>query len=250
MLGHVLLAVSDARLRARLRRTLSQADVLVENVENRDELWSHLSRTSSDMLLVSRTLVPEPAGDTIAAIRGLPDSPEVVVLDDGEDPEDRAQLLAAGTFAVLDEVLPSHALRDVVSAILARRRTETTGTFVARRAMPEPRLDDFITTSGAMKAFMSLVHRVVASDASLLVLGETGVGKEHLARAIHAESPRATGPFIAVNCGALAETLLESELFGHEEGAFTGATRARRGCFELAHKGVVFLDEIGELPQH
>jgi DNA-binding NtrC family response regulator len=250
MLGHVLLAIADSRLRARLRRTLSQADMLVENVENRDELWSHLSRSSSDMLLVSRSLVPEPAADTITAIRGLPDSPEVVILDDGGDPEDRAQLLAAGTFAVLDEVLPSHALRDVVSAILARRRTETTGSFVARRAMPEPRLDDFITTSAAMKAFMGLVHRVVASDASLLVLGETGVGKVHLARAIHAESPRATGPFIAVNGGALAETLLESELFGHDVGAFTGATRARRGCFELAHKGVVFLDEIGELPQH
>jgi DNA-binding NtrC family response regulator len=250
MLGHVLLAISDSRLRARLRRTLSQADMLVESVENRGELWSQLARSSSDMLLVSRTLVPEPAADTIASIRGLPDPPEVVVLDDGGDPEDRARLLAAGTFAVLDEVLSSHALRDVVSAILSRRRTETTGTIVARRTLPEPRLDDFITTSPAMKAFMGLVHRVVASDTSLLILGETGVGKEHLARAIHAESPRASGPFIAVNCGALAETLLESELFGHEEGAFTGATRARRGCFELSHKGVVFLDEICELPPH
>jgi transcriptional regulator with PAS, ATPase and Fis domain len=113
-----------------------------------------------------------------------------------------------------------------------------------------PRLSDFVTSSPAMQAFMGLVHRVVASDTSLLVLGETGVGKEHLARAIHAESPRARGPFVSVNCGALTETLLESELFGHEEGAFTGATRSRRGCFELAHRGTLFLDEIGELPAH
>ncbi|MBL8858607.1 MAG: sigma-54-dependent Fis family transcriptional regulator [Planctomycetes bacterium] len=250
MLGHVLLAIPDARLRARLRRTLSQADVLVEHVDNPDELWSRLARTSADMLVAVRSAIPDPATATIGSLRGLPDSPEVVVLDRHSHAEDRAQLLAAGAFAVLDEALSSHALRDVVTAILARRRSETTGSLVARRALPEPRLDDFITSSPAMKTFMELVHRVVASDTSLLILGETGVGKEHLARAIHAESPRATGPFIAVNCGALAETLLESELFGHEAGAFTGATRTRRGSFEMAHKGVVFLDEIGELPQH
>ncbi|MDZ4772339.1 MAG: sigma-54 dependent transcriptional regulator [Planctomycetota bacterium] len=202
------------------------------------------------MLVVSRALVPAPVTETISSLRGLPDSPEIVVIDKKGNAEDRAQLLAAGAFTVLDEALSSHALRDVVSAILSRRRVETTGSLVAKRALPDPRLDDFITSSPAMKAFMGLVHRVVASDTSLLILGETGVGKEHLARAIHAESPRAGGPFIAVNCGALAETLLESELFGHEEGAFTGATRSRRGSFELAHKGVVFLDEIGELPQH
>jgi DNA-binding NtrC family response regulator len=90
----------------------------------------------------------------------------------------------------------------------------------------------------------------VNSEASLLILGETGVGKERLARAIHAEGPRSKGPFMALNCGALPESLLESELFGHEEGAFTGATRSRKGYFELAHTGTIFLDEIGEMPLH
>jgi len=97
---------------------------------------------------------------------------------------------------------------------------------------------------------MRVVNRVVKTDVPLLILGETGVGKERLARAIHAEGPRSAGPFITVNCGALPETLLESELFGHEEGAFTGAVRSRRGWFELAHRGTIFLDEIGELANH
>jgi DNA-binding NtrC family response regulator len=250
MLGRVLLAIDNARLRARVRRTISHADLLVENVENSDRVLAELARQSSDLFVISRKLIPEPAVDNVVSFRNLPESPEVVVLDDGSDPEDRARLIAAGCHAVLDAELSSSSLRDVMLAILARRRSEASSTLAAPRSMADPRLSDFITSSPAMQAFMSLVNRVVASDTSLLILGETGVGKEHLARAIHAESPRAQGPFIAVNCGALAETILESELFGHEEGAFTGATRSRRGCFEVAHKGVVFLDEIGELPQH
>ncbi len=113
-----------------------------------------------------------------------------------------------------------------------------------------PGLEDFISLSHVMQQLLDLVERVVPSDVSLLILGETGVGKEHLARAIHAAGPRAAQPFIPVNCGAIPENLLESELFGHEAGAFTGAIRQRRGMFSLADKGTLFLDEIGEMPYH
>ncbi|NNE07295.1 MAG: sigma-54-dependent Fis family transcriptional regulator, partial [Gemmatimonadetes bacterium] len=106
------------------------------------------------------------------------------------------------------------------------------------------------TKSPAMRDLIQLARKVAGTDTSVLLLGETGVGKEWLARAIHADGTRPGGSFIAVNCGALPETLLESELFGHEEGAFTGASRPRRGRFELAHKGTIFLDEIAEMPLH
>jgi DNA-binding NtrC family response regulator len=98
-----------------------------------------------------------------------------------------------------------------------------------------------------MRELLSTSRRVAESDTTLLILGETGVGKEWLARGIHAEGPRSAAAFLAVNCGAIPEGLLESELFGHVKGSFTGATSDRRGHFELAHGGTLFLDEIGEM---
>ncbi|HET8669040.1 MAG TPA: sigma-54 dependent transcriptional regulator [Terriglobales bacterium] len=111
-------------------------------------------------------------------------------------------------------------------------------------------LSDFVSIVGCdpkMRAVFSFASKVASTDATLLLTGETGTGKEVLARAVHAASPRARQPFVAVACASLPETLIEAELFGHEKGAFTGATSARRGRFEAAEGGTIFLDEIGEL---
>ncbi len=108
--------------------------------------------------------------------------------------------------------------------------------------------DEIIGSDFGLKAVMSAVRQVASLDSPVLLVGETGTGKEVIANAIHYSSPRRDGPFIKVNCGAIPETLLDSELFGHEKGAFTGAISEKRGRFERAHKGTIFLDEIGELP--
>ena len=108
--------------------------------------------------------------------------------------------------------------------------------------------DEIIGSDFGLKAVMEMVQQVAPLDSPVLLLGETGTGKEVIANAIHYSSPRKDGPFIKVNCGAIPETLLDSELFGHEKGAFTGAVSQRRGRFERADKGTIFLDEIGELP--
>src|SRR5690606_1168430 len=105
-----------------------------------------------------------------------------------------------------------------------------------------------IGRSRAMREVFGLLERVASTDLSCVIVGETGTGKDVAARALHAASERAGGPFVVVDCGAVSESLVESELFGHERGAFTGADRARKGAFELADGGTVFLDEIGELP--
>jgi DNA-binding NtrC family response regulator len=121
----------------------------------------------------------------------------------------------------------------------------------ARDAPEPPRAESFegmISRDPAMRQVFELVERVGPSDAPVTILGETGTGKELVARALHARSARKDGPFIPVNCSAIAETLIESELFGHEKGAFSGAERMRKGAFEEADRGTLFLDEIGELP--
>jgi two-component system NtrC family response regulator len=112
------------------------------------------------------------------------------------------------------------------------------------------RIEGIIGESGQMLEVLSLVRRVAPSEATVLIRGESGTGKELIAQAIHFASPRARGPLVKVNCAALPEALLESELFGHEKGAFTGAIASRQGRFELANGGTIFLDEIGDLPLH
>lgn len=112
------------------------------------------------------------------------------------------------------------------------------------------RIEGIIGESGQMLEVLSLVRRVAPSEATVLIRGESGTGKELIAKAIHFASPRASGPLVRVNCAALPETLLESELFGHERGAFTGAIATRKGRFEAADGGSLFLDEIGDLPMH
>ena len=133
----------------------------------------------------------------------------------------------------------------VETASLYRRLDQETE--ILRRTQ-EDQDRPLVAVSAAMKRALAQAERAAAGRSTLLLVGETGTGKEQVARRVHAASPRAHGPFVALNCGALPEGLLESELFGHEKGAFTGADRQRLGRFELADGGTIFLDEVGELP--
>ena len=250
MLARILVATDSETVESRVQQLIDRDDTLLETVDADASYWEIVSRESFDLVIVSRSRIGGNASETVSSLRTLPESPDVVVLVEDEDPEQRAALLGAGCLSVLYTGLPNHMLEEALSAAIERRLQTAEESFVPTDADQQPQLNDFISASPAMETFMNVVRRVVASDATLLILGETGVGKERLARAIHFESPRSSGPFISVNCGALSESLLESELFGHEEGAFTGASRARRGWFELAHGGTIFLDEVGEMPKH
>jgi hypothetical protein len=129
----------------------------------------------------------------------------------------------------------------------ARERAEAESAALRADAAAKYRFDEIVGETAAMRAVFATIEKVAPTDASVYIYGESGTGKELVARAIHARSKRAQGPFVKVNCGALTETLLESELFGHEKGAFTGAVKRKLGRFELADKGTLFLDEIGDV---
>jgi len=138
--------------------------------------------------------------------------------------------------------------RTVAELELLKSRLEEENVYLREEIRAEHGFENFVGGSDALLYVLHKVRQVASGDTSVLILGETGVGKELIARTIHSESPRSNGRFVVVNCAALPPNLIESELFGHEKGAFTGAERQRRGRFELADGGTLFLDEIGELP--
>ena len=249
MLLRVVLAVADEELRKRLRTLLRTMDVVTEVVKGRADLWQRAAAKGGDLLIADEPAVAGGVERPVTDAPGEPRSPTIVAISGSISPARHTELIESGCDAVLYAELPDERLAGALRALLAKRE-ELVKAAMVRKPLATPCLADFVSESPTMREFMELVRRVVHSDASLLILGETGVGKERLARAIHAEGARAEGPFVAVNCGALPEALLESELFGHEEGAFTGATRARRWAFELAHGGTIFLDEIGDTPVH
>jgi DNA-binding NtrC family response regulator len=249
MLLRTLVVAPPGGLRSRTVAALNEVDSLVTAVDSSASLHAELAGKPFDLVVVHEEALPDFSPALIEEVRSVPDSPEIVVLIEHEDAEERGQLVAAGCLAVVYEGLEADTFRQVLKS-LAERLLAVTSERISSVPDEHYRLSDYATSSPAMREFLESARRVAARDCTVLLMGETGVGKGLLARSIHNEGPRAGRPFVAVNCGALSETLLESQLFGHEKGAFTGAARARRGFFELAHTGTIFLDEVAELPLH
>ncbi|MBZ2185425.1 MAG: sigma-54 dependent transcriptional regulator [Bryobacter sp.] len=153
-----------------------------------------------------------------------------------------------GAFWFLEKPIDTQALKLLLERALHSRRLAEDKEILERQLGYDGRLAGLVGHTPVMRRLFGLVQQVAPTKASVLITGESGTGKEVLARAIHSLSPRAKAPFVALNCAALPESLIESELFGHEKGAFTGALEKRAGCFELAHRGTLLLDEIGEMP--
>jgi nitrogen regulation protein NR(I) len=174
-----------------------------------------------------------------------PHLPVIVATAFGET-ETAIEAMKRGAFEYLLKPVDLHHLRDVIAKAVELRRMRTVPAEFAQDAAPS-RADQIVGQSAAMQEVYKAIGRFAPQDVTVLVLGESGTGKELVARALYQHSKRAAGPFLAINCAAIPDNLLESELFGHERGAFTGADRQRVGKFEQAHNGTLFLDEIGDM---
>jgi DNA-binding NtrC family response regulator len=176
-----------------------------------------------------------------------PETPVIIITGRGSD-ERAVQAIEAGAFWYIEKPLKPPILRSLLDRAMGRVRDRKEVAALTRQLRDAGRLGEMVGSSKAMLEVMRQVEMASPSTASVLITGETGSGKEVVARTVHQLSPRANQPFVAINCSAIPESLMESEIFGHEKGAFTGAAERRLGCFELADGGTLLLDEIGEMP--
>jgi DNA-binding NtrC family response regulator len=229
------------RLLARLQPLEVQVEVSL------DKAIETISRDAWDLGVVAARSGPR--ADTLHAVihEADPQLP-VVILDPKPSVATARACLQAGACDYLDLSTAEAELEDSLARLLTGSRRQAREE-VLRRAVERPySFGDFLGESPAMQQVYSIIDRVASSSVDVLVTGETGTGKELVARAIHARSRRSSGPFVPVDCGAIPDTLMESELFGYERGAFTGANARRMGLVESADSGTLFLDEVGELP--
>ncbi len=244
----VLIVEDKDSLRAMLRAALEDQAHAVIEAAGEAEAIARLRDGRPDLVLSDLRLANGDGFGVLRAAKDLdPDLPVIVMTAYGGI-QDAVQAMKEGALDFLAKPVDPDYLQLLVARALAQRRMSAENRLMreelaARRGAPA-----IIGNDVGLKRVSDALARAADTDTTVLLLGESGTGKELFARTLHALSGRAEGPFVAINCAAIPETLLETELFGHEKGAFTGATARKPGRFELAHRGTLFLDEIGDLP--
>src|SRR5271163_1698976 len=226
-------------------------------------LWGYTVETAADGLealeklatfgahvMVTDLMMPRMNGqELLKRLKEDPDAPLAIVQTAYGSLETSVSMVHdLGAFWFLEKPVQSQALRLLLERAASQGKLAEHAERLERQLSNRGVLGEMVGASGKMQDVFALIQQVAPSRAAVLISGESGTGKELAARAIHLLSPRRAGPFVAINCTAMPDTLMESELFGHEKGAFTGAVERRAGCFELAQNGTVLLDEIGDMP--
>ncbi len=251
MKPQILIVDDDEDIRSQLRWALT-ADFDVIESEDRPSAMRVFREKKPEVVLVDLGLPPHPGtpqeglallGELIAADSAT----RVVVISGQGEKENALKAIGEGAYDFFCKPVNVEELKTIIGRAFQVGRLEREFQAQQQEFATEG-FADMLGKSPAIKQVFSTIRKLDNTDASVLVLGESGTGKEVVALTIHRRGPRAKGPFVAINCGAIPETLIESELFGHERGAFTGAHTARPGRIEMAEGGTLFLDEIGELP--
>lgn len=244
----ILLVDDEANLRHLLRLLLEEEGFEVAEAGSLAEARAALERKAPQLVVTDQKLGDGKGLEVLAAARRVDETIPVIFLSAFANVELAVAAMRQGAFDVIPKPFDPQGIKAAVRRALAHGALLRENRALKDQAGRQVRDRELLGRSRAMADLQDALDRVAPTNATVLIVGETGTGKELVARAIHARSARAEGPFVALNCAAMPESLLESELFGHEKGAFTGADRARPGLFEAAHEGTLFLDEAGEMP--
>jgi two-component system response regulator PilR (NtrC family) len=247
--ARILVVDDEAGLREMLAMLLARAGYHVSTANGFVQAADSVDELPTFDLVITDLAMPDGSGmDVLNKVKKRDSSTEVIVVTAYATTENAVQAMRDGAYDYIEKPFKNDALLAVVEKALEKRAIVHENLALRERMQKGFRAGNLIGKSAAMQRVMDMVRRVASAPASVLITGDSGTGKELVARAIHGEGERAAGPFVAINCAAMPESLLESELFGHEKGAFTGATAAKEGLFRAAHQGTLFLDEVGELP--
>ncbi len=246
----ILLVEDDPGLQKQLKWSLADYELLI--AADRDDAIAQLRRHEPCVVLLDLGLPPDPDGATeglatLQQILSLAPATKVIVVTGNLDRANAVKAIHLGAYDFFQKPFDPDVLALMISRALHVHALELENRQLAARQQQSP-LSGIITNSEAMLKVCRTVEKVAPVNATVLLLGESGTGKEVLARAVHELSPRAGKRFVAINCAAIPDTLLESELFGYEKGAFTGAAKQTIGRIEYANEGTLLLDEIGDLP--
>jgi DNA-binding NtrC family response regulator len=243
----LLLVDDDDAFRSVLAAELTRMDYHVTGAGTADDAIRQAMETQPEVVLLDLRL-PEIDGlEVLQAIREKSPATDVIMLTGHGTIDTAIESIRLGAFDYVAKPCPLDELDVRIRRALERQSLRRRASLLERGLTPPDLGATFIGESAEFRSLMQLVDRVAPTDSTVLITGETGTGKEVVAKLLHARSARRSRPFVVVECAALQETLLQSELFGHERGAFTGADRAKAGLFEVAHGGTIFLDEIGEV---
>jgi DNA-binding NtrC family response regulator len=247
--GRLLIVDDDERQRAAMVAMIADCDFVTQLAGNGQEALERLATFNADVIVTDLVM---PRMDGFELLRHLQErgnlTPAIVLTGFGSMEKALSAVHGLNAFWFLEKPAEPRAFKILLERAIHYQRSLQKTAELKRDLTLRGVLGNLVGNSPAMQRIFSLIRQVAPTSAPILICGESGTGKELVAREIHTCSPRGDGPFIAVNAAALPESLVESELFGHEKGAFTGAMERAAGCFEQAHGGTIFLDEIGEMP--
>jgi len=245
-LDRILIVDDEKGMRDLLSIMLKNDGYKVDAAESATRARELISRGSYD-LVISDISMPDGSGvDVLRTARETQPDCIVILITAYASTESAIEALKLGAYDYIIKPFDVEELRIVLKNALEKRQLEQENTLLKRELKETSRFDDLVGESPAMEQVKALLDRVAPTNSTVLIWGESGTGKELAARAIHRRSPRRTKQFVSINCGALPDELLESELFGHVKGSFTGAVATKKGLFEVADGGTIFLDEIGD----